>query len=59
MIFPYVMEGENSFYFLNIIRTIRILTKIVIYEKIVMRQLKQQIWLWNLGIKILSPVERT
>ena len=41
MIFPYVMEGENSFYFLNIIRPIRILTKIVIYEKIVMRQLKQ------------------
>ena len=59
MIFPYVMEGESSFYFLNIIRTIRILTKIVIYEKIVMRQLKQQIWLWNLGIKILSPLERT
>ena len=43
MIFPYVMEGESSFYFLNIIRTIRILTKIVIYEKIVIRQLKQQI----------------
>ena len=36
MIFPYVMEGENSFYFLYIIRTIRILTKIVINEKIVM-----------------------
>ena len=43
MIFPYVMEEENSFYFLNIIRTIRILIKIVIYEKIVIRQLKQQI----------------
>ena len=33
MIFPYVIEGENSFYFLNIARTIRTPTKI---EEIVM-----------------------
>ena len=36
MIFPYVMEGENVFYFLIIARAIRALIKVVILEEIVM-----------------------